>query len=87
MYTTRTRDEVIQTAAVTANLCEDEMKTVYEASQILHKAISQNIANNKWEFNGSLAHTSISDTYPAYLHHFLKWLLLGPHSSRGENET
>ena len=87
VYTTKTRDEVIQTAADTSNLYENDMKTVYEASQILRKAISQHISTNKWEFMGSLADTSVTDTYPEYLHHFLRWLLLGPQTGQREGDS
>ena len=54
---------MIQTAEMIVKLCEDDMKAVYEASQILRKAISQHIANNTQEFKGTLADTSVSETY------------------------
>ena len=87
VYTATTRDEVLQTVAGTANTVGDDMKTVFDASQILRKAISSHIVEKPWNFNGSLSDTDLSTTYPDELRHFLRWVILGPTSNLDEDKT
>ena len=80
VYTAVTRDDVIQAAADTVKPDGEDMKTKFDASQILCKAISSHIVDRPWKFSGSLSDTDISTTYPEELQHFLRWVLLGPTS-------
>ena len=77
----------MQPVAGTENTVRDGLKTIFDASQILCKAVSSNIVEKPWNFNGSLSDTDLSTTYPDELRHFLSWVILGPTSNLDEDKT